>query len=736
MTDSMSIMPARAEKICSALMAAAGGISGSAASGDISGPGVCFYSSRGSPCPGMLKMLPGLARIIDRVLDPSLRFSWTMEEVLPEGSSARGLEFVLEESEETLPGMTIRLEPVDDSFPKPAPPAGFGDFLETGAVFTSLQATFRGVRSAAVDVLEARGDLESQYEEFNSLYEQLHWFHHIAASIKSVHDITALAEEIFSTAEALFLSIEASALFLAEPGGELLPAGLRGNPFGIDMSSGWNPFEGIDPLLIAVHATGIAVMNDDGDMAGIPVESVSSLRSQPFIAVPLIGSGGPQGVLLVTGSEGFSENDRNLFLKMGEQAARAIENNRLYRENLEKQRIENDLKVAHEIQQRLLPKRYPPFHGVDIFGMNRPAKVVGGDLFDVFDLEPDNPGKRLGVVVADVAGKGISASIIMAMTRSSLRAAAMGHRSPKKVFEVVNRQILEDTQSGLYVTVFYGVLDLETMEFTFAKAGHNPPLLLRSGGEIDTLECPGLFLGMFEDGNFGEATVTLRSGDRLLLFTDGVVEAMDSEGVEFKVNRLVDSLKDATRRGFDAHATVGEIFRDVARFTSGIPPHDDFTLLVLDIRNPVSRRTLLSPDRSSMYEAIDRIASDLAKCGVGDSDLLAIRMAMDESLTNSILHSGSPESGESDPVESFFLGFDLVGDIVTITFDDTGRGFDYTSAMGCVAGMGVMEMDRFGLYMINMLMDEVCYRDGGRGITMRKKLKSLTSSNKEVASDQ
>jgi len=558
--------------------------------------------------------------------------------------------------------------------------------------------------------LATERELEEQYEEFNNLYEQLHWFHHIAASIKSVHDIEALATEILDTTDALFTDLSAGFLILGRPGDTLriesrnFPSAPQEMPAPLEMG-----------VIRRVFSSSMSIMDTDPLASGLELEITAPQDSDRYIAVPLKAAGQVEGmVLLFRQGDFFTETERNLLLKMGELAARAVENYRLYMESMEKQRIENDLSLAHTIQQQLLPKEYPYLRGYDFFGMNIPAKSVGGDYFDLFTLNQGQDGNLMAAVVADVSGKGVPASLVMAATRSFLRAAADHSLSPARLLETVNTHVLRDTGSGMYVTMFYSVLDTTTGEVVFSKAGHNPPILMRASGEMEPLDAQGLFLGMFDDGMFREERVVIEAGDKLILFTDGVVEAMNSSGEEFKMCRFQDVLMECS--DLDAISTVKKTWASVRAFVEDAPAHDDFTILVIQRRDPTKRHSCLPALPELKYEYIDRIVGDLEVCTGNQTLVMSMRMALDELITNAMEH------GSSGPEKWIDILVSILEDRIEARVTDQGPGFDYQAVLARNAGLKTEAAPHMGLCIVTGLMDEVEFNQTGNSVRIVKLL--------------
>jgi serine phosphatase RsbU (regulator of sigma subunit) len=246
-----------------------------------------------------------------------------------------------------------------------------------------------------------------------------------------------------------------------------------------------------------------------------------------------------------------------------------------YTEELERKKAE--LQVAADIQQEFLPKKLPDIPGFDIAARTAPAREVGGDFYDLF---PTGDG-RYAMVIADVAGKGVPASLFMAFSRTVIRIVSRWERSARQVLSDTNSIFIGDTGSDTFVTVFYALLDANGKRFTFINAGHNPPLLLHPGGSYEEFAPTGPVVGLVEDPGYTEQQVTLRQGDLLVLYTDGITEAINGSEEMFGDERFRAIILSSA--GLPAAGIADAIQQEVARFCGNVPQYDDMTLLVLKV---------------------------------------------------------------------------------------------------------------------------------------------------------
>ena len=243
--------------------------------------------------------------------------------------------------------------------------------------------------------------------------------------------------------------------------------------------------------------------------------------------------------------------------------------------------IKSDLAVAGEIQQAILPQKFPPIEEmadmVDLFATMTPAKEVGGDFFDFFKIDE----KRLGFVIADVSGKGVPASIFMAVSRTLLRATGMRGIDTNECLNYVNNMLCHESIDSMFVTVFYGIYNTETGLVEYTNAGHKPPYVVRADGTVDALPMSeNIVAGMFDDFTFTQSTLQLDKGDMLVLFTDGVTEAFNTSGEMFDEKGLETTLENKGA-GKSSHDICQEILKDVNDFSGKEPQSDDITLMAI-----------------------------------------------------------------------------------------------------------------------------------------------------------
>ncbi len=299
------------------------------------------------------------------------------------------------------------------------------------------------------------------------------------------------------------------------------------------------------------------------------------------LIVPMEVQGKTKGLILLgerITKQSYSEADIEFIYSVGSLAIISIENKRLFLEELEKQKMEEELELARDIQQNLLPQTLPRFSNFDLAAINMSSKQVGGDYYDVIALDDD----RFCVAIADVSGKGAPASLLMANIQAFLQVICRQDLNIVESTALINDLISANTSDGRFITFFWAVINNEEKKMTYVNAGHNHPLLIRDG-EIKKLNKGGMILGVMETTiPYDSETINLQKDDVIVLFTDGISEAMNKESEEFSDERLEEnSIKLSS---FSAKEILDGIKNEVTDFTKGASQSDDITMVVLKVK--------------------------------------------------------------------------------------------------------------------------------------------------------
>jgi len=330
-------------------------------------------------------------------------------------------------------------------------------------------------------------------------------------------------------------------------------------------------WRGTDPILL---------LPDDPRLSPF---RTSPLQSGSAMVAPLVYGTERLGVLVVargSGGEVFGESEFQIFRTIVEQSAFALYNALIFSQAADKKRLDQDLQVAHEIQRILLPASAPELEGFQISGINIPAQQVSGDYYDYINIDDEH----VGVAIADVSGKGVPASLIMAMCRSVLRSQATAQLSPAVALRLVNAQLFPDIKEDMFISMAYAVLDKNTATITLCRAGHDAPLLFKARDKsVSRINPPGMALGIDSGGVFNRVTadfsLSLERDDCLVLYTDGVTEALNSKGDEFGMASVIQSIQASASEG--AAGIITRLTDDLRAFVGTYPQHDDITLIVI-----------------------------------------------------------------------------------------------------------------------------------------------------------
>jgi sigma-B regulation protein RsbU (phosphoserine phosphatase) len=336
--------------------------------------------------------------------------------------------------------------------------------------------------------------------------------------------------------------------------------------------------------------------------------------------LPLRGRSRLLGVMALgpkRSEEAYSPSDRALLQSVAVHTGLSIENSELLHslaaEAAQRERIHHEIEIAREVQERFLPQSYPEIRGVELAGAYRPAQGVGGDYYDFIEMKTTSPGNgkaelSLGIAIGDVSGKGISAALLMASLRASLRGLTRNSNGDlASMMHEVNELVYEASTSNRYATFFFAHLDPASRQLTYVNAGHNAPALLRRQMgdsrpfEVTRLEAGGPVIGLIPGATYEQSTLALQPGDILLAFTDGISEAMTHEEEEWGEDRLIECL--AQCPDMPATALVKCLVEAADTFAGGAPQHDDMTLLVLKMK---------SADRTTTCSHLDSMMGDAA----------------------------------------------------------------------------------------------------------------------------
>lgn len=343
-----------------------------------------------------------------------------------------------------------------------------------------------------------------------------------------------------------------------------------------------------------------------------------------------------------------------------------------------RERMQSELRIAHDIQMGLVPRTFPPFPSrddLDLYATLVPAREVGGDFYDFFTLDE----QHIVIAIGDVSGKGVPAALFMAVTRSFLRSAFRGITDMEKVMNNVNNDLVQGNDSCMFVTLFCAVLDVATGNLQYVNAGHNPPIIRRHNGTIEWVAEPkGTAAGVLPDAPYSHGELQLSANDLLLLYTDGVTEAMNPPKQLYGEQRLADFIQRDPYHHMTCQTVLDNLLSDIRHFAEGAIQSDDITMLMLRIGkadgNAPAFTTFITNQLAEANKALDEIATHLTQTDIPPKAQNAIRLAAEELLINTISY-GYPDNQIGGHIEIMFSRMDDSSS-VKLTIKDDAAPFD------------------------------------------------------------
>ena len=426
-------------------------------------------------------------------------------------------------------------------------------------------------RAALVQLLErlliTEAEKRELSEEVLQNYRELNLLYDLSERLISSPEPPAIANMTLKEASRLVPN-SAGWVLLLENDGRVVPVAKRGRTMAFKQIPGSK-----DDLVAAVLASGVAEIRNNE-----PFDSffeTDEIGQGDLICAPLKTEQRILGVLLLVGNS-FQVHHLKLLNTVALQAGPALEIARLYQVAIEQGRMEQELRQAYEVQASLIPRQSPAIEGWEFAGRWRPARGLSGDYYDFIAL---NDG-QLGLVIGDVADKGMPSSLFMVFTRSAVRSAVSNLTSPVDAIEQANDLVAQESQDGLFVTLFYGTLEPQTGRLQYVNAGHNPPMLLQCrSGEVLELGITGIPLGIIPGFSYKVNEVHIHPGDILLIYTDGVTEAINADFEEFGSARLRKVIK--RFQGQSAEAVASGLETSILEFIGERSLFDDLTLVVI-----------------------------------------------------------------------------------------------------------------------------------------------------------
>jgi phosphoserine phosphatase RsbU/P len=401
--------------------------------------------------------------------------------------------------------------------------------------------------------------------------------------------------------------------------------------------------------------------------------------------------------------------------------ATAIQNAIMYQKTLSKEKLDQELLVATHIQKRLLPEKTPNVDKVEFGALSVPARQIGGDYYDFFELDNGN----IGIIVADIVGKGIPAGLLMATLKGILYTNIRTFNTPSEAMFAINNVLVADPVIDKFVPALYAILNPTTLEFNFCNAGHEPALIFK-GGKFEELNTEGFPLGGFQDTLYEEKAILLTHDDFIFMFTDGIIEARNKRGISYGETRFKKMIKENCT--LPADEITREIYNKIDNF-SGQNRHDDLTLVTLKINDkkignstdPIKVKKIkissAKSDIKKIRQEIDMICKDIS---FSKSDIFDIKLAINEAQANIIEHAyfGSEEG-------DIHFQFSVYKDKLIISIRDFGAGIGQKTVRGEKKHLQDLEGSGLGVFLIKEIMDDVKYSQlaSGTELTLTKYIK-------------
>lgn len=466
----------------------------------------------------------------------------------------------------------------------------------------------------------------------------------------------------------------------------------------------------------------ITINNESSEQIEYSSPLDKNFLSGPYLVIPMLFSDGkPFGAISVSApDEGnpFNQNQHRLLLTISSQFVKGYENIKLNRDMMAKKAMEKEIEITRNIQTNILPAKLPGGSNFEVGVKSVPAKEVSGDFYDAFKY---NDG-QFSFLIADVSGKSLPAAIFMAMSSSIIRTLSRNHDlSPDEILKQSNSLIYEDSQSGMFVTLFYIHYNPSTMDIQFASAGHNDQLWIKADGSYELMKGKGAPLGVVPTGVYVGGSICPKVGDMIVLYTDGAVEEKNSKDEEYGLEKFADEI--IKRKHLPAQQISEEVFKDIQSFAEGNEQFDDFTVMIFKFNNDYQFRKTFPAKNSQIPILRDFIYNTIKVRNLSEIECEDILLCCDEAGTNIVMHSYK-DTTLKNPTFECAIRFE--GDFVEILLRDQGKKFEREKVPkpSIEANLKGERRGGFGVFIIEKLMDSVqyVYNNGFNEMVLRKKI--------------
>ncbi len=455
---------------------------------------------------------------------------------------------------------------------------------ETGIISTAFNSVTSALTLKIKELKEYSENLARTNAELDKKISEMKSLQDLGRIISSIFNLEELLRAIIQNATIVMKSKRCSIILVHDKTGDLYIKVAKGMDEANDFTENIKLKTGglITDYCIKQKQSLLVTDLDTDDRFPESIKDVR-YKTKSFIAVPLIINDRVTGMISITekyNNEIYNASDLQLLQIFANQAVIAIENARLYERLVVREKLERELEIAHNIQMSMMPQKYPDIKGISIAGVAIPAKEVGGDYYDFLPVSES----KVGITIGDVSGKGVPAALMMVMIHSILRARVMSDHNPKDIVLELNKFMLNELEPRMFITLFYMILDVDNKKLKYTNAGHNYPMVFHEGNtEVDSLKDGGLLLGVFEAPMYEEGEYQLIAGDVVIMYTDGIVEAMDDKDEMYGYERFCEFVHGVKHKKADE--IKEDILQEMKKFMGEAPQYDDLTLIVVKVEN-------------------------------------------------------------------------------------------------------------------------------------------------------
>jgi phosphoserine phosphatase RsbU/P len=442
----------------------------------------------------------------------------------------------------------------------------------------------------------------------------------------------------------------------------------------------------------------------------------------PYVIIPMIFSNGkPFGAISVSSGfdkPSYSQSQLRLLLTITSQFIKGYENIKLNQDMIAKKAIEKEIEITRNIQKNILPPKILGGSNFEMGVKSVPAKEVSGDFYDFYQYEDG----QYSFLIADVSGKSLPAAIFMAMSSSIIRTISRDHTlSPAELLEESNSLIFEDSESGMFVTLFYIHYNPSTSIIDFASAGHNDQIWIKADGSYEILKGKGAPLGVIRNTKYTGGKIKPTTGDMIVLYTDGAIEQENDAGEEYGLERFISEI--ISRKDKNSQVIIDEIYDSIKSYSQSQDQFDDFTVLIIKFNDDFQFRKKFQSNNSNIPKLREFVFGAIEVRNLKETDYEDILLCCDEAATNIVMHSYK-DTELKNPMFECLIKF--TEDSIQILLKDQGKKFEREKVPkpSLEANLRGERKGGFGVYLIEKLMNKVEYRyiNGVNEIFMEKKI--------------